>query len=98
VFSRSNTSFSLGLDGRVNLGADRWYTLELVRQPFIAPDTVLLDISVAPGWRIAETDGVGTDGERNASGVVELLETTTIRVRLEPTGGRDLWDRLHHGP
>jgi hypothetical protein len=98
VFARSSTSFALGLDGQVGLSADRWYTLELVRQPFLAPDTVLLDIAVAPGWRIAETAGVRTDGEGNASGVVELSETTTIGIRLEPTGGRNLWDRLHHGP
>jgi hypothetical protein len=97
TYSGTTSTVSLGLDGEVSLGPDRWYTLELVRQPFLTPDDVSVELEVPRGWRIAETEGLGTDGERRARGNLELAETTTIRVRLEPTGVQNLWEQLHQG-
>ncbi|MGH8984179.1 MAG: DUF4012 domain-containing protein, partial [Acidimicrobiia bacterium] len=97
TYSGTTTTISLGLDGEVGLGPGRWYTLDLVRQPFLTPDEVSVELEVPKGWRIAETRDLGTDGERRARDEIELGETTTVQVRLEPTGIQNLWDRLHQG-
>jgi len=97
VFAQSTSTMSLDVEGAITLDDDRWYRLELVRQPFLAPDEVSVRLDVPAGWRIAETDGLRRAGERRAEGRLELTETTTVGVRLEPTGGLDLWQRLHHG-
>jgi UDP-N-acetylmuramyl pentapeptide phosphotransferase/UDP-N-acetylglucosamine-1-phosphate transferase len=97
TLSGTTTTISLGLDGEVSLGPDRWYTLELVRQPFLNADDVSVELDVPKGWRIAGTRNLGTDGDRRARGTIELDETTTVQVRLEPTGVENLWEQLHQG-
>ncbi|MGH9051384.1 MAG: DUF4012 domain-containing protein [Acidimicrobiia bacterium] len=97
TLSGTTTTLSLGLDGEVSLGPDRWYTLELVRQPFLTPDDVSVELEVPEGWRIAETRGLGTNGDRHAQGTFEFDQTTTMQVRLEPTGVANLWEQLHQG-
>jgi UDP-N-acetylmuramyl pentapeptide phosphotransferase/UDP-N-acetylglucosamine-1-phosphate transferase len=97
TMSGATTTMSLGLDGEVSLGPDRWYTLELVRQPSLNADDVSIELEVPKGWKIAETRNLGTDGDRRAQGTVELAETTTVGVRLEPSGVANVWDQLHQG-
>lgn len=97
TFAGSTTTVSLDVAGAVRL-PDDWYELEIIPQPFVAPDDVSVRLEVPDGWRIAEVDGLTRDGDRAAEGRVEARESTSVRVRLEPAGGRTLWDRLHHGP
>jgi hypothetical protein len=96
VLSQATTTVSLDVNGPVRLGPDGWYSLELVRQPFLNADDVVVDLEVPKGWQIAEAEGLTIDG-RHARGALELRETTTVRLRLEPGGGQNLWEQLHFG-
>lgn len=101
VFAQSATTLSIDLSGGIALDEDpdggSWYTLDLVHQPGLRPDRVTVDLEVPKGWRIAEADGLRVLDDRRAGAEIEVTETRQVRVRLEPTSDRSLWDRLHHG-
>ena len=70
--------------GRLHLQPGGWYTLDLLRQPTIQPDTVEVSVEVPDGWRVAEaTGGLGTT-DRRATGTLRLDQPLTLRVRVEP--------------
>jgi hypothetical protein len=86
----------LEVEGDVPL-RNGWYDLDLLRQPFLSADQVTLDLSVPEGWEIAATDGLVHTDERRAEGQIQLVETTPVRVRVAPSAGLGIWDRLRHG-
>ncbi|MGH9013415.1 MAG: DUF4012 domain-containing protein [Acidimicrobiia bacterium] len=96
VSAGTSRTLALDLAGTVELTADGWYSLDLVRQPSLHPDEVTVSVAVPPGWRIAETVGLETDGRR-ATARVTLDRHTRVRLRLEPADP-SLWDRLDQGP
>jgi hypothetical protein len=88
-------SLGLNLSGHARLRKGGWYTLDLVRQASLHPDTMEVELEVPEGWRIAETTGpIVSDGQRRASARFELLTDTTVGVRLERIGWRGRWDRF----
>lgn len=95
---RSSLDFQFDVAGTVPLGADHWYRLDIGRQPTVVPDTVRVRVKVPAGWRIAETRGLRATESTAASAQFELTEPTDVRVRLERSGDRNLWDRLKEGP
>ena len=54
------------MNGTVNLSADGWYRLDLHHQTSLAPDDVEVSITVPKGWRIAQVQGVQSDGSGRA--------------------------------
>ncbi len=97
VGAGENATLVLELDGAVALaGGD--YVLDLLHQPSAGSESVDVRVELGPGWRVAGTDGLDRQTPGRARGRVELEEGRTVRVELDRGGGRDLWDRLHHGP
>jgi hypothetical protein len=93
----STATLELDVDGYVDLNSGGWYELQLVRQPFLAADNVSVELAVAPGWRITQTDHARTTGQRTAAAELDLVETTPIGARIEPGSTLDIWDRLRRG-
>jgi UDP-N-acetylmuramyl pentapeptide phosphotransferase/UDP-N-acetylglucosamine-1-phosphate transferase len=96
--AQSSLEFAFDVAGTVELGPDHWYRLDLGEQATINPDTVKVRLKVPSGWRIAEAHGVRTTESSMATGQFEVTEPTDVRVRLERSGDRNLWDRLKEGP
>jgi hypothetical protein len=87
----------LRVDGYVPLRDGGWYHLDLVRQPFLAADSVELELRVPDGWEIDRTRNVRAMGDQVARGTYALAETADVGVRIRSGGGLNLWDRLEHG-
>ena len=62
----SSSTLALDVKGTVNLSADGWYRLDLHHQTSLEPDDVEVSITVPKGWRIAQMQGVQSDGGRRA--------------------------------
>jgi len=86
------------VEGLVPLGRDHWYRLDLGHQPTVIPDHVTVKVTVPPGWHIAETRGLKITGSSTAAVELDLTEPETLRVRLERSADRNVWDRLREGP
>ncbi len=93
---QANT-LEVDVSGTVALDRGGWYELTLIRQPTLYPDQVQVRLSAPDGFEIVAAKGLEVvDGE--ARGIVELSETTVVRVRLGRSDDRSLWDRLQDGP
>ncbi|MEA2900143.1 MAG: hypothetical protein QOH36_30 [Actinomycetota bacterium] len=90
----SSTTLALDVNGTVNLSADGWFRLDLNHQTSLKPDDVEVSITVPKGWRIAQMQGVRSDGAGRAYTRLDLEEPVTILVRLERTGWSGIWERL----
>jgi UDP-N-acetylmuramyl pentapeptide phosphotransferase/UDP-N-acetylglucosamine-1-phosphate transferase len=95
---RGSLDFQFDVAGTVALGPDHWYRLDIGEQPMVVPDRARVQIKVPSGWRIAEAHGVRATESGTAMGQFEVTEPTDVRVRLERSGDRNLWDRLKEGP
>jgi UDP-N-acetylmuramyl pentapeptide phosphotransferase/UDP-N-acetylglucosamine-1-phosphate transferase len=95
---RGSLDFQFDVAGTVALGPEHWYRLDLGEQPTVNPDLARVQIMVPSGWRIAEAHGVRATESGMAMGRFEVVEPTDVRVRLERSGDRNLWDRLKEGP
>ncbi|MDQ6911168.1 MAG: DUF4012 domain-containing protein, partial [Actinomycetota bacterium] len=96
VPAQSRRTLTVSLAGTVTLGRRGAYTLDLVRQPGIAPDDVTVTIDVPPGWRVVDGQGVKAAGGRRATAHLQLDETTRLRVRVVPAAS-NIWQRLLEG-
>ena len=96
INSRTVKTLVLDVEGDVPLD-DGWYDLELLRQPFLTPDDVTVDLTLPRGWRFAGAEDATVVDDRRASSAVGLVEDRPVRVRVEPSAGLGLWDRLRHG-
>lgn len=96
VFAQQSQSLTVDLAGRVDLARNGWYELELIRQPALRADTVHVAIGVPDGYRIVATRGLEVvDGV--AKGTISLDETRTVAVKIAPSAGLGVWDRLRSG-
>lgn len=98
VPAKSALDLDFAVEGLVPLGPDHWYRLDLGHQPTVIPDHITVKVTVPPGWRIAETRGLKITGSSTAAVELDLTEPETLRVRLERSADRNLWDRLREGP
>jgi hypothetical protein len=82
-------SRTVGLDvaGRVRLSAGGWYRLDVLHQPSLTPETTDIEVTVPPGWRIAEAPGLRRAGPRRALGHFLLERPGIVMVRVERTTG-----------
>jgi hypothetical protein len=96
VLAHDSRALAVDLRGTVELTADGWYRLDVVRQPGLHPDEVRVAIEVPRAWRIAEAEGLDVDAGR-ATARMDLTKTTTLRIRVE-RAARPMWDRLVEGP
>ncbi len=90
VPSAESRTVGMDLRGRVALGTDDWYHLDLLHQASLAPDDAAITISVPEGWRIVEARGLHIDDDRHASADRQLTDASDVAVRLQRTP----WDRL----
>jgi UDP-GlcNAc:undecaprenyl-phosphate GlcNAc-1-phosphate transferase len=91
--SHQSRTVGIGLRGRVPLGTDSWYQLDVLQQTSLAPQDTQIAVSVPKGWRIVEARGLRIDDDRHAS--IDLLAevTTGVAVRLQRTPWARLWAR-----
>jgi hypothetical protein len=95
AFGADQRILTVELAGTARVDRGDWYTLDLVRQPGVAPDDVSVTIDVPPGWRIAAGHGIkSTSGRHGAT--QPLNHTTRVRVRLAPATD-NIWQRLVDG-
>ena len=84
---------ALDLAGRIRMGRDGWYVLELGSQPMVKDGRARISISVPEGFRITDATKLQRVFGQRATGTLSLERPTTVRVRIE----RDvdsLWGRL----
>jgi hypothetical protein len=96
VPARASRTLTVELAGTAPVDRDGWYTLDLVRQPGVAPDDVSVTIDVPPGWRIAAGHGIKSTSGRRGATQLQLDHTTRVRVRLAPATD-NIWQRLVEG-
>ena len=86
-------SGTVGLDlrGQVRTDADGWYRLDLLHQTSLSADDIEISLSIPPGWRIVEAEGLDIDGERRATATVRSDGRTAVGVRLQRTWWARLW-------
>lgn len=82
VLSRTSRTLALQLQGTVPLDPGGWYTLDIVHQPTLLPDTVNVQVQVPVGWRVRAARGLEVLGPRSAGGTVRLAETDRVQVRV----------------
>ena len=91
--SEQSRTLTLDVEGRIELGPDNWYRLDLPHQASLAPDDLDISLAVPNGWRIVETKGFVALDDRH--GVARLLasDRQQLAVRLERTAWSRLWAR-----
>ena len=84
-------SRTVGMDlaGAVRLAPGGWYRLDILRQPQLTTESIDVELSVPPGWRITDAPGLRRQGARQASGRLTLERPRVVMVRVEPARGRD---------
>ncbi|HKA93313.1 MAG TPA: hypothetical protein VKE97_05885, partial [Acidimicrobiia bacterium] len=92
----ASKTLALDLAGTVRADRNDWYTLDLVRQPGVAPDDVTVNVEVPSDWRISDGRGVDTIDGNRATTRIRLDQTTRLRVRLAPATS-NIWQRLIEG-
>jgi hypothetical protein len=95
--ARSARTVEVQLDGHVQLDGQGWYRLDLGHQPLVVPDDVEISLAVPRGWRIVETRGMQTSGERRAGAKIRLDQQQSLWVRVERQGWSAFWHRLIDG-
>jgi UDP-N-acetylmuramyl pentapeptide phosphotransferase/UDP-N-acetylglucosamine-1-phosphate transferase len=93
VLAQQAETLELDLAGRIRMGHDGWYVLELGRQPTVNDDRARVSISVPEGYRIVGSTRLQKVFDQRASGILTLDRPTTVRVKIE----RDpdsVWGRL----
>ncbi len=86
----------MAVAGNVQLSAEGWYRLEVLRQPTVHPDHVEVSISVPAGWQIVETRNATPKGARTAVFKGDLTAPSYVWVRIERAGLARYTDRLLH--
>ncbi|MFA5882565.1 MAG: DUF4012 domain-containing protein [Acidimicrobiia bacterium] len=96
VFAQQAVQFAVDLSGIVKLDPAGWYNLTVVRQPTLRADRVTVRVQVPAGFQILDAHGLAVvDGV--AQGTIALDQTRTVRVKIGPSAGSNLWDRLRAG-
>jgi UDP-N-acetylmuramyl pentapeptide phosphotransferase/UDP-N-acetylglucosamine-1-phosphate transferase len=94
----TTSTLEFDLAGRLRLGADGWYELDLGHQPTLAPDRVQVSVDVPAGWEVADAPGLVRPFDQRASGVVLLGRDHQLRVRIaRKPAPLDLWGHLQAG-
>jgi hypothetical protein len=94
--AQTERSLELDLAGRIRMGRDGWYVLELGRQPTVSNDRARISISVPDGYTITNSTRLQRVYGQRATGIVDLDRPTTIRLKIERTPG-SLLSRLDAG-
>ncbi|MFA5884664.1 MAG: DUF4012 domain-containing protein [Acidimicrobiia bacterium] len=82
LLAQQGRTLDLDLAGRVRMGHDGWYVLELGSQPMVNPGTARVSISVPDGYRITAATKLQKAFGQRATGILPLDRPTTIRVRI----------------
>jgi hypothetical protein len=77
----------LQLSGNVKQEPGGWYEIHLARQPLLLPDRVDVSLEVAPGYRLAEANGlkIKLHGTR-ATASIQLNQDLVLRARVVSNG------------
>ena len=93
LLAGQDRALHLDLGGRLRMGRDGWYVLELGAQPMVNAGRARVSISVPEGYRITDAPRLQRVFGRRATGAIPLDRPTTVRVRIE-RDGQSLWQRL----
>ena len=97
VFAQQAVKFAVDLSGVVKLQPAGWYDLTLIHQPTLHTDQVTVRVAVPAGFRILDARGGLTVVDGVAQGTIPLDQTRTVRVKIGPKIGSDIWARLRAG-
>lgn len=86
-------ALELDLAGRVRMGREGWYVLELGSQPMVNAGRARISISVPKGYRITDATRLQRVFDGRATGIVSLDRPATVRVRIERDAAT-FWQRL----
>jgi hypothetical protein len=92
--ARSARTLTLNVAGSVRL-VDGWYRLDVLKQPTLRADELVVNVDIPHGWRVAEVYGGHVDPHNGRRVVVNkaLSSDFTLGIRLVPER-ESLLDRL----
>lgn len=96
VNAQQGRTVELDLAGRLRVGRDGWYVLEIGRQPTVNDDRARISVSVPEGYKITKAIRLQKVFGRRATGIIKLDRPTTVRVKIvaDPSS---FWDQLDTG-